>query len=55
MDNEMIQPNDAAKMIMPFDVAAIRAEMARFLSIPKCGDYVNRLLDVASNRIVPQL
>ena len=53
MNNEKIQPNDAAKIIMPFDVAAIRAEMARFLSTPKCGDYVNRLLDVVSKNASP--
>ena len=53
MDNEKIQPNDAAKMIMPFDVSAIRAEMARLLSIPKCKDYVNQLLDLVSSNASP--
>lgn len=53
MDNELIQPNDAARIIMPFDVAAIRAEMVRLLSIPKCGDYVKQLLDLVSRNASP--
>jgi hypothetical protein len=40
-------------MIMPFDVAAIRAGMAKLLSTPKCADYVKRLLDVVSKNASP--
>ena len=53
MNNEKIQPNDAAKIIMPFDVATIRAGMARLLSTPKCGEYVKRLLDGVSRNASP--
>lgn len=53
MENEKIQPGDAAKMIFPFDVAGIRAEMARLLSKPKCADYVKRLLNVVSRNASP--
>jgi len=53
VSNEKIQPDDAAKMIFPFDVAGIRAEMARLLGIPKCGNYVRQLLDLVSRNAQP--
>ena len=53
MANEKILPDDAAKMIFPFDVAGIRAEMARLLGIPKCGNYVRQLLDLVSRNAQP--
>lgn len=52
-DVEKIQPADAAKMIMPFDVHGIRAEMARLLSHKKCGDHVKALLEVVSANASP--
>ncbi len=48
MSNEKIQPDDAFRMVFPFDVAGIRAEMARMLSIPKCATFVKQLLDFVS-------
>jgi len=42
--DEFIDPDTANKMNMPFDVPGIRAEMERMLSIPKCRDFVKRLL-----------
>jgi hypothetical protein len=53
MANGKIQPADAAKMIVPFDVAGIRAEMARLLGTPKCGKFVRQLLDVVSRNASP--
>ena len=53
MSNEKILPEDASKMIFPFDVAGIRAEMARLLGIPKCGNYVRQLLDLVSRNAQP--
>jgi hypothetical protein len=53
VDEEKMQPNDAAKIIMPFDEAAIRAGMAKLLSSPKCGEYVKRLLDIVSRNASP--
>ena len=53
MSNEKIQPGDAAHMILPFDVAGIRAEMARLLGIPKCANFVRQLLNVVSSNAQP--
>jgi len=50
VEEEMVQPDDAFKMVYPFDVPGIRAEMERMLNKPKCAAFVKQLLSiVASN------
>ncbi|HJQ34568.1 MAG TPA: hypothetical protein VJ866_20475 [Pyrinomonadaceae bacterium] len=51
--DELIDPDTANKMNMPFDVPGIRAEMERMLSIPKCRDFVKRLLAEVSSKAAP--
>ena len=53
MEEEKIKPDDAFQMVFPFDVAGIRAEIARMLSIPKCGTFVKRLLEFVSRQAQP--
>ena len=53
MTNEKITPEEAGKMIFPFDVAGIRKEMARLLGTPKCGNFVKQLLDLVSRNAQP--
>lgn len=43
---EPIAPQTAFQMNYPFDVPAIRAEMERILSIPRCGNFVKQLLSL---------
>jgi hypothetical protein len=53
MTDEKITPEEAGKMIFPFDVAGIRKEMAKLLGTPKCGNYVRQLLDIVSRNAQP--
>ena len=53
MEEEKILPDDAFHMVFPFDVPGIRAEMARMLSLPKCGTLVKQLLDFVSKHAQP--
>lgn len=53
VDNEKIKPAEAAKMIFPFDVAGIRAEMERLLGRPKCATFVKRVIELVSKNASP--
>jgi hypothetical protein len=53
MVEEKINPNDAARMLFPIDVAGIRAELARMLKAPDCANFVKRLLDDAARNAAP--
>ena len=53
VEEEKILPDDVTKIIYPFDVPGIRAEMARMLSIPKCAAFVKQLLDLVSKHAQP--
>lgn len=48
-----IAPDIAKKLNLPFDVPGIRAEMARMLSIPACGNFVKQLLTLAETSANP--
>jgi hypothetical protein len=53
MPDELIAPLVAARMIFPFDLPAIRAELARMLSRPNCADFVRDLIARVSESAMP--
>lgn len=53
MPDELIDPADAARMIFPFDLPAIRAELARMLSRADCANFIRDLLERVSESSVP--
>ena len=53
MDNGKMDPDTASKIIMDFDIPAIRAEMKRLLAKPKCSAFIKQLLAHASQHAVP--
>jgi hypothetical protein len=53
--DEPIPPQTANAMNYPFDIPGIRAEMARLLNKPRCGQFVDQLLtlvETPANRLV---
>ena len=52
-DLTIIQPSEMRGMIFEFDVPAIRAEMVRLLSIPKCANFVKQVLAFVSEKAAP--
>ncbi|HEV3470077.1 MAG TPA: hypothetical protein VG148_12205 [Pyrinomonadaceae bacterium] len=53
MSQVKISSQEAAQMIFPVDTAAIRVELERLLSKPKCADFVKELIKRASENAAP--
>lgn len=53
MSEEKISPQDAAKMIFPVDTKAIREELDRLMSKPKCSEFVKELIKRAAENAAP--
>ena len=46
-DDELLTPDQVARMNHPFDIEGIRREMEKMLSKPKCAAFVKQLLELA--------
>ncbi len=53
MSEDLISPQDAARMIFEIDTAGIRAELERLMSKPKCAEFVKELIKRASANAGP--
>lgn len=52
-ENELLQPDEIAKMNHPFDVEGIKREMKKLLDKPKCSAFVKRLLELVGEKAAP--